>query len=294
MKFEIVHTRFKTLEIIKGNPEQLFGSIRSAYDNKLEKKVIIKTVAKSNAYGIESLNRENSLPIKSKGFPECIELIDIGEHVMLISSFIEGATLDQYWTSISKRNRIKELKQIIEALAPLIKALEKENIAHCDIKPSNILVKKNEDFVELSLIDFGMATPYYFSGERKLKFPLGYAAPELILNQLDLVNQKTDVFSIGTMIWRILAGKMPLNHPNPSIYTNLQLNVPLTENDHISKELLEILRKATKKHAFALPPNNMNKDLVRQHLKQAISDRSNFENLYNAILNLPEKKRWFF
>jgi serine/threonine protein kinase len=289
-----MQTRFKDFELIKGDPKQLFGSIHRAYDIDFQRNVIIKTVTKSNVIGVESLNREYSFQLKSKGFPFYFELMDTNEHIMLISSFIEGTTLDRYWSTIPKKNQIKGLKEIVAALEPLMSVLELKKIAHCDFKPTNILVNKNESEIELSLIDFGMALPFYFLGERKLKFPLGYAAPELILNQLDLVNQKTDVFSIGTMIWRLFADKMPLSHPNPSIYTNLQLNLPLPENEHVSKELIEILRNATKKHAFALPPNKMDEEVVRQHLNQAIIDRSSFENLFSAIMNLPDKKRWFF
>ena len=232
--------------------------------------------------------------MNSKEFPEIIAFEEDDDNVMLLSKFKNGERLDIFWKTIKKKNRISTLKQIISGLEPIMELMENEKIAHCDIKPSNILVEKKDNDIKLSLIDFGMASPFHFEGERKLKFPLGYAAPELILNHLELINQKTDVFSIAVMIWRLFADKIPLSHPNPSICTNLQLNLALPENDNISKELLNILNRASNKHQFSLPPNLMQIEEVKTNLKNAIDERINFQTFQKEILHLPEKKRWFF
>jgi serine/threonine protein kinase len=289
VKFQI-----ENLRLIKGNESQNFGAIYSGNDAKNNEKIILKRVSKSNLKGIESINREFSIQLNSKDFPEIIAFEEDDDNVMLLSKFKNGERLDIFWKTLKKKNRISTLKQIISGLEPIMELLEKEKIAHCDIKPSNIIVDKNDDDIKLSLIDFGMSSPFNFEGVRNLRFPLGYAAPELILNHLDLVNQKTDVFSIGVMIWRLFADKIPLSHPNPSIYTNIQLNLALPENDNISKELLNILNRASNKHLFSLPPNLMQKEEVKTKLRNALNERINFETLQNEILNLSERKRWFF
>jgi serine/threonine protein kinase len=254
----------------------------------------LKKVAKSNLKGIDSINREFSNQINSIAFPEIIAYEEDDVNVVLLSKFKSGERLDIFWNGVKKKNQISTLKQIVLGLKPIMDKMEIEKIVHCDIKPSNILVDKKNDKLHLSLIDFGMATPFYCQEVRDLKFPLGYAAPELILNHLELVNQKTDVFAIGVMIWRLFANKIPLSHPNPSIYTNLQLNLELPQNENISKQLLQILNIASKKHNFRLPPNLLNREEVKENLENARNQRFNFETLKDEILNLPEKKRWFF
>ncbi len=294
LKFTLVKFQIENLRLIKGNESQHFGAIYSCIDAKNNEKLILKRVSKSNLKGIESINREFSFQLKSKAFPEIIAFEEDEDNVMLLSKFKNGERLDVYWKTVKKKIRISTLKQIISALKPIMDLMEQEKIAHCDIKPSNILIETKEDGIKLSIIDFGMATPFYCEESRELKFPLGYAAPELILNHLDLINQKTDVFSIGVMIWRLFADKIPLSHPNPSICTNLQLNLALPENENISKQLLQILNKATNKHSFSLPPNLMRNEEVKTNLKNAIDQRINFETLQNEILNLSERKSWFF
>jgi serine/threonine protein kinase len=294
VKFEIVKYHLENLYLIKGDENQHFGAIYSGMDWSNNQKVILKKVAKTNLKGIEAVYREFSFQLNTSFFPEIIDLIENENEILLLSKFKEGERLDTFWKSIKKKDQISTLKQIVTALGPLMGYLEKERIAHCDIKPSNILVQKKENHLELALIDFGLGMPHYFQGERKLRFPLGYAAPELILNHLDLVNQKTDVYAIGVMIWRLLSDKMPLHHPNPSIYTNLQLNLELPDNDNISKQLLQILNKASKKHNFRIPPNLMKVEDVKQNLENAINERSSFQILHADILELPERKRWFF
>jgi serine/threonine protein kinase len=289
-----VKYQIENLRLIKGNESQNFGAIYYGIDAKNNEKIILKKVSKSNFKGIESINREFSIQLNAKVFPEIIAFEEDEENVMLLSKFKNGERLDVFWKTVKKKNRISTLKQIISGLKPIMDLMEKEKIAHCDIKPSNILIDAKDDGIKLSLIDFGMASPFHYEGERKLKFPLGYAAPELILNHLDLINQKTDVFSIGVMIWRLFADKIPLSHPNPSICTNLQLNLALPENENISKQLLQILNKASNKHNFRLPPNLMRDEEVKSNLKNAIDERINFETLQNEILNLPERKSWFF
>ncbi len=286
--------QIENLQLIKGQENENFGAVYSGVDTRNNQKIILKKVAKSNLKGIDSINREFSNQINSIAFPEIIAYEEDDVNVVLLSKFKSGERLDIFWNGVKKKNQISTLKQIVLGLKPIMDKMEIEKIVHCDIKPSNILVDKKNDKLHLSLIDFGMATPFYCQEVRDLKFPLGYAAPELILNHLELVNQKTDVFAIGVMIWRLFANKIPLSHPNPSIYTNLQLNLELPQNENISKQLLQILNIASKKHNFRLPPNLLNREEVKENLENARNQRFNFETLKDEILNLPEKKRWFF
>jgi serine/threonine protein kinase len=289
-----VKLQIENLQLIKGQENENFGAVYSGVDTRNNQKIILKKVAKSNLKGIDSINREFSNQINSIAFPEIIAYEEDDVNVVLLSKFKSGERLDIFWNGVKKKNQISTLKQIVLGLKPIMDKMEIEKIVHCDIKPSNILVDKKNDKLHLSLIDFGMATPFYCQEVRDLKFPLGYAAPELILNHLELVNQKTDVFAIGVMIWRLFANKIPLSHPNPSIYTNLQLNLELPQNENISKQLLQILNIASKKHNFRLPPNLLNREEVKENLENARNQRFNFETLKDEILNLPEKKRWFF
>ena len=108
-----MQNRFKNIKLIKGNPEQHFGAIYSAEDLQTNQKIIIKKVDKHNLKGLESLNRELTFQIDAKGFPKKVDYFEDSDSCYLVTSFIEGTTLDQYWISITRKNKMAELKKII-------------------------------------------------------------------------------------------------------------------------------------------------------------------------------------
>lgn len=236
-------------------------------------KIIEKT--KKNISASNQLMAESTFSFNDSSLPSVISKGETDQFVYVILDYKPGITIDKYWTSLRRKERHPFLIQFLEKLAPIFQMLQNQEIVHCDIKPSNILIDKSENGFEVFLIDFGLAYKNDNKAERTTIFPLGYAAPELILNHLGIVNQTTDIFSLGVLIWRLYTGELPMRHANPSIYTNLQLNHPLPSHSAIPKEIFRIILKMTKKHSFKLPPNKMNHSDVELHLTEAQSQRYN-------------------
>lgn len=93
-------------------------------------------------------------------------------------------------------------KEIIKA----IEFLHKNNIAHCDIKPDNIILNLENDQVKISIIDFAFSKPitgekekYNFSGTKM------YASPE-VLNKRPYDLEAYDIWCFGATIMAIYAG----------------------------------------------------------------------------------------
>jgi serine/threonine protein kinase len=88
-------------------------------------------------------------------------------------------------------------------------------IVHRDVKPSNIFLR--DDRPERAvLIDFGLAsmpdaTPLTQAG--MVLGTLGYIAPEQVLRH-DASDARTDVFSLGCVLFQCLTGKVPFAAPN--------------------------------------------------------------------------------
>ena len=283
-------------EMVKILKQGRFGYIYLANDKIGLKEYVIKKVSKSdNTSAINALQRESKFSFNENGLPQVIDFLEDESFFYLITAFIEGITLEEYWKSIDRKKYLSTIQNIIGKLEPIMLKLSEENVIHCDIKPSNIIVNQTEDKFDLSLVDFGLAIDKNEVENRALQFPLGYAAPELLLNELDLVTAKTDVFSLGIMIWRMIVGKLPLHHPNPSIYTNLQLTHPVPQDSRLNTELYEIIAKATVKPKFKLPPNRLQREEVRLLLQESISQRIDINELSSGIQDLSTtKKRWFF
>lgn len=234
------------------------------------------------------LRQEASISFTQKGLPQTLYFKESEDEISLIRSFQEGIPLDKYWEEVQPKNRLNFIHNLFEKLSPLFKILEANGIVHCDIKPTNIIVSGKAEDPEVKLIDFGMAISREKPVERKTLFALGYSAPELILNKLSLVDQTTDLFSLGITAWQLFAGKLPLMHANPGIMTNLQITHPLPENNSIPKQLRPVLAKMCFKHSFQLPPNLMKDKEVNEALKNAMGQR--YQSLEAILKAMSETK----
>ncbi len=273
-----------------------FGEVYLGEEKATGDKVILKTLGKTskNEAILERLKQEATFTFKCQGLPEIIEIFESAQELILIKSYQKGIPLAEFWKNLPKKNRLPLLKEIIKELLPILNHLKENNVVHCDIKPSNLLIDKNQDSFNVALIDFGLAHRIEEPTNRKTLFPLGYAAPELILNKLDLVDHRTDQFALGILIWKLFTGQLPLAHPNPSIYTTLQLTHPLPDHSSLPKGMFPILSKMCSKHVFRTAPNLLSHEEVELSLKNGIESRYNDLNqLLDEFNTINEKRNWF-
>jgi len=92
---------------------------------------------------------------------------------------------------------------------------------------------------------------------------------------------------------RLYDGKLPLTHPNPSVFTNLQLTHPLPESDKLPKGLHNLLQKLSAKHQFKTAPNLMDNQAVLAGLKEGMDQRySELSVFIEEFRSLPKRQKW--
>ncbi|MDD2983565.1 MAG: protein kinase [Crocinitomicaceae bacterium] len=244
-----------------------------------------------NEHLIPLIKQESELNFNFTGLPHTLAFEERETELILIRSYLPGIPLDEYWRKLPKAKRFEFLKVFFQKLSLIFSELNRLSIVHGDIKPTNILV--TEEW-ECSLIDFGMAVQKENIFSRKTLFALGYAAPELILNELDLVNTSTDIFALGITIWQLFTGELPLRHANPGIMTNLQITYPMPIDRRVPKVWMEIIQKMCFKHPFRMPPSQLEKEEVRLSLKTAMTQRyQNLEEISQEISLYKSERKWF-
>lgn len=85
-------------------------------------------------------------------------------------------------------------------------------IVHRDIKPSNILITQDESYGELAkILDFGIAKTLQADSNQTNCFmgTLAYSSPEQMEGQV--LDARSDIYSLGVMMFQMLTGRMPLN-----------------------------------------------------------------------------------
>ena len=128
----------------------------------------------------------------------------------LVMEYVSGGTLEPY----VKPETLLDVKRVIEIAFKCCKALEyahQHGIIHRDIKPANILLSERD---EIKISDFGTAKISHATHTQIDGF-LGspaYMSPEQIREEL--VDHRTDIYSLGVVMYQMLSGKLPFTGTN--------------------------------------------------------------------------------
>jgi serine/threonine protein kinase len=277
--WEVVHTlgnqhvrKFNRVFLVKNRKNQSFAVLKH-----LE-------ITPKNAHLVPLFKQESELNFTSKGTPQTIDFYQDENELFMIRTYLPGIPLSVFWKQLKASERIGFLIQFFKQLMPILDEIHQAEVFHLDLKPSNLLIEKTVEGFNLQIIDFGMSYQRNSTFNRNTLFALGYSAPELILNRLELVNAQTDYYSLGIICWQLYAGKLPLTHANPGIMTNLQITHPLPSDRSIPSDLQAIFTKLSWKNAFKKPPNLLAINEVDQCLREGQMHR--YAHLQDVISDL--------
>lgn len=291
-----ISSKYNILERLGDQSKRKFGEVFLVQNKETQIKGVLKTIEKkkNNQHLTDRLRQEALFSFDNPGLPKTIDFIETEKEVLLIKSYSKGIQLDEYWKKIQRKDRLNTWTKIIRSLAEQLDVLRNKNIVHCDIKPSNIVIEETPSGLQTHLIDFGMAIKLPEDFNRTTLFPLGFASPELILNQYSCIDHTSDLFSLGILSWLLFTGKLPLSNSNPGIYTNLQITHPLPDSTLLPKGIFPVLSKMCHKHSFSLPPNQLKKEEVIRFLK--IANQQRYQTIQEVISDIeliqPVKKKW--
>jgi serine/threonine-protein kinase len=204
---EAAHPRFEILrEIARGGG----GTVFKATDRVTGDEVALKVFDKDGPPDGRRLGRFNRERGTLAGIdhPNIVKIRDHGVYrgrPYLVMEFIRGASLAR----VLRRGPLPERTSlvILQKLALTIEHLHSLHIIHRDLKPGNIMVKKGGDVV---IVDFGLMKSYFDDDLLQKKgHTLGtpaYMAPELVEGDLHNTDERTDIFSLGAVLYEMLTG----------------------------------------------------------------------------------------
>ncbi|MBI0578615.1 serine/threonine protein kinase [Neobacillus cucumis] len=232
-------------------------------DNNSERKIV-----KIVKFGNERVKREVEIVTENKipSVPNVFEFDEFqatnGEkYNYIVEEFIDGMTLKQKLQN--EKLNIREGVKLLETLLNISVVLEEIKIVHRDIKPDNIICSNDGEFY---LIDFGIARQLdklslTFTQAAVGPHTPGYGAPELFQYSKKDIDIRSDLFSVGVVLFEALTGQHPFITGEEmdlnEVWYRTRTVMPkdyLIEGDK-SKQLLSFIQTLMQKHVTRRPPD---------------------------------------
>ncbi len=216
------------------------AEVWKAWDGSLGRWVALKLLKPEVGHPTQRIEREGRMA-GGLSHPNIISIFERGQHQgrpYLVMPYVEGRTP-------RAPPPPREAARIAVEVAGALDHAHRRGVIHRDVKPGNILVDAGGRPV---LTDFGLAIPEDSASSRwALSGTPEYASPEQVRG--DLLDARTDVYSLGATLYHFLTGRHPFDGPDANAVAEQVLHAPPPPLRGVPASLAGIVRKAMDRDA---------------------------------------------
>ena len=215
-------------------------------------KVLFPEVAKENSDYVKRFLREAKIATRIR-HPNLVAVHDCGYDeerglYYLVMDYISGGDLRQA-LAFAGRFAPDRAVEVVLQVASALDAAQKYHVVHRDIKPENIMIQPDG---LVKLVDLGIAKAddikdsLCTEAESVFGTP-AYVAPEQAIDA-SVVDVRADIYSLGVVLFEMIAGKVPFDGPNaPQILVQTLSSDPFPDirdiNPDVSPQLAVMIRR---------------------------------------------------
>ncbi|MEA3231710.1 MAG: serine/threonine-protein kinase [Thermodesulfobacteriota bacterium] len=287
------------------------AQVRAAHDDSLQRMVALKILRPELADDgdhRERFYREAQI-LADLDHPGAIPVFEAGTlpngHCFYSMQKVDGRTLQEFLDDRSKedilsRHKTAHFIDIFERVCQTVAFAHQRDIIHRDLKPENIMVG---ELGQVFVIDWGIAKRLATEddgGDSKTRVGSvmgtpAYMSPEQAEGRSIESDQRTDVFSLGTILYEILVGKQPFRADSArEAFSRVRFHdpdPPRTLDRRTSRTLSAICMKCLHKDPFRRYPSatELTQDLRRyqEHLPVTAIDPRLRDRFYNWVRRRP-------
>ncbi|CAD5207919.1 unnamed protein product [Bursaphelenchus okinawaensis] len=195
-----------------------FGTVFQGIHRQTSRAVAVKVIAKdrfskkSNA-GVETLKSEVAIlqAVDHPGIIKLESMFETKDKIFVVMEKMNGDMLEMILSQATGRLDERATRYLIMQILSALRYLHSRAIAHCDLKPENVLLSDlSSSYPQTKLCDFGYAR---FIGDAQFRKTIvgtpAYMAPELLMKKG--YNKSLDMWSVGVIIYVTLSGTFPFN-----------------------------------------------------------------------------------
>ena len=205
------------------------GTVYKAVDETLDREVAIKVLNPDlSDADILKRFRGEAVTLARLNHPGIATIFELHHHeddLLMVMEFVRGETfhdLSDRLGPIAPPQAAHLCMQVLEALGHAHRA----GVVHRDLKPANLMITESG---AVKIMDFGIArvlgTEHFTHGGYMMGTP-AYMAPEQVLGRE--IDGRSDVYSIGVVLYRLLTGRLPFNADTAISMVQMQISEPPT------------------------------------------------------------------